>query len=118
MDEKNVQYQCGKNEKDILLDRNRAGDLSIYDYITITVERDSQLHHKEFFSGDVLIGCVDAQLLPLITPNPLGVVTPLLSSVLCAWHSTHNYLGIILVEQLHRFTQQKSVKALVRVAEL
>jgi len=73
---KKVQYQCGKNEKDILLDRNRAGDLSIYDYITITVERDSQLHHKEFFSGDVLIGCVGARLLPLITPNPFGVVTP------------------------------------------
>ncbi len=28
-----------------LLDRNRAGDLSVYDF-AITAERDSQLHHK------------------------------------------------------------------------
>jgi len=31
------------------LDRNRAGDLSVYGY-AITAERDSQLHHKGLLS--------------------------------------------------------------------
>ena len=44
-DEKKGKVEEKLKQKKSPLDRNRAGDLSVYDF-AITAERDSQLHHK------------------------------------------------------------------------